>query len=319
MRNIIYSLFIITILNSCSTHKKSNECLNILDNELFFAKNSIKTEFEKDYKILENCGKLDSIDKVIFSPQTIGVLMVGLISENDKLTYRVIIKKINEIRNSETYSKQKIIIYQSEKLKTKIINKNEWEKDKFVFEKIGIKGERLKSFKKFISQFENSNTTYEKALRQFDETIVGKEFIAEQNKSFAFKEFENYERILETAKEEGKNILLYFAGYSAVNCRKMEEIVLTDNEIKSTLTKKYLAYSLYVDSRKKLNENDIYVSKITKREVKTVGKRLQDFQMEKFKVNQQPYFVILDRNGKIIKEQGYTKSTEEFIEFLTLE
>jgi len=318
MKNIIF-LFLITLtFLSCSTLKQKDNCETILENEPYFSQNGITKELiEKDYEILEKCGNLDSIDKVIFSAPVLGTLMIGLIPENDKITYKLILEKINEIKNSENFLEQKKLVYLSEKIKKKIVSKSEWENDKVTLKKIGMNGKHLNNFKIFISQFENTNTTYETALLKFNQSIKIKQTKIEYEEPSEFKEFDNYEKVLESAKSENKQVILYFTGYAAVNCRKMEENILNDKRIKSIINEKYLSYALFVDSRKSLSEN--YISKRTGKEVKTVGNKLSELQIEKFNSNRQPHFVIIDKNGNIIKEQEYTKSAEEFIEFLTLE
>ena len=48
----------------------------------------------------------------------------------------------------------------------------------------------------------------------------------------------------------------------------------------------------------------------------TFGKKFTKLQTDNFKTNYQPYFCIINYRGKVISDIGYTKTTEEFVEFL---
>ena len=74
--------------------------------------------------------------------------------------------------------------------------------------------------------------------------------------------FHDYDTGLEHAKKVGKPILLDFTGWACVNCRKMEEQVWSDSEVKRMLTEEVVLVSLYVDERTKLPEEDQYVTSI---------------------------------------------------------
>ena len=92
--------------------------------------------------------------------------------------------------------------------------------------------------------------------------------------------------------------MLDFTGWACVNCRKMEEQVWSDSEVKRMLSSDVVLISLYVDERTKLAKEDQYETVIAgkKKKVKTVGDKWTVLQIERFKTNSQPYYVVLDHD-----------------------
>lgn len=125
--------------------------------------------------------------------------------------------------------------------------------------------------------------------------------------------FHDYENGLAYAKEVGKPILLDFTGYACVNCRKMEDFVWSTPEILPILKDEFVLISLYVDSKEELPKEQQYVSPETGKEIVTVGNKWSDYQITRYKNNAQPYYIILDSDGKdISKPVGYTPDVEEY-------
>ncbi len=125
--------------------------------------------------------------------------------------------------------------------------------------------------------------------------------------------FTDYDTGMAYAKKVGKPVFLDFTGKACVNCRKMEEKVWSENKILQKLQNDVVLISLYVDYRKALPKNEQYVSKTTGKKVKTIGNKWSDFQMEKYKTNAQPYYVILNNDGENISDPiGYTPDADEY-------
>jgi thiol:disulfide interchange protein len=125
--------------------------------------------------------------------------------------------------------------------------------------------------------------------------------------------FHDYEEGLAYAKEVGKPILLDFTGYACVNCRKMEDFVWSTSDILPILKEEFVLISLYVDSKEELSNEEKYVSKETGKEIETIGNKWSDFQITRYKNNAQPYYIILDSEGKDISNPiGYTPDIEEY-------
>ncbi|UOX33538.1 thioredoxin family protein [Flavobacterium sediminilitoris] len=125
--------------------------------------------------------------------------------------------------------------------------------------------------------------------------------------------FHDYEKGVAYAKEVGKPILLDFTGHACVNCRKMEEHVWSQPEVLSMLKNDIVLISLYVDDKRSLDEKEQYISPETGKEIKTIGNKWSDFQITRYKNNAQPYYIVLNSEGKDISDPvGYTPDVEEY-------
>lgn len=131
--------------------------------------------------------------------------------------------------------------------------------------------------------------------------------------------FEDYEDGLAYAKEVNKPVLLDFTGYACVNCRKMEDHVWSDERILSILKNEVVLVSLYVDSKEDLPESEQYTSETTGKRIKTIGNKWSDFQIERYKANAQPYYVLMNSNTEenLNAPVGYTPDVLEYKEWLT--
>lgn len=118
--------------------------------------------------------------------------------------------------------------------------------------------------------------------------------------------FHDYEEGIAFAKSVNKPVMLDFTGKACVNCRKMEQGVWSDYQIKSILKNDVVLISLYVDDRKKLAEEDQYETTLAgkKKKVRTIGDKWMVLQANTYKTNSQPYYVLLDSNGKSLLENA---------------
>lgn len=124
--------------------------------------------------------------------------------------------------------------------------------------------------------------------------------------------FHDYEEGLAYAKKVNKPVLLDFTGHACANCRKMEENVWSDAEILKILKNEIVLISLYGDDQRELPKEEQYVSK-SGSEVTTIGKKWREYQIERYNINAQPYYVVLDADGNdISKPVGYTPDVEEY-------
>jgi len=129
--------------------------------------------------------------------------------------------------------------------------------------------------------------------------------------------FLDYDTGMAYAKKVGKPVMLDFTGKACVNCRKMEERVWSDPRVLDILTNKVVLISLYVDFQIPLPKNQQYVSKSTGKKIVTVGNKWSDFQITRYKANAQPYYVLLDNNGKQLNEyMAYNPNIESYLNWL---
>jgi len=110
--------------------------------------------------------------------------------------------------------------------------------------------------------------------------------------------FYDYEEGMAYAKKMHKPVLLDFTGWSCTNCRKMEATVWSDPGVLKRLKEDYVLISLYVDDRTPLSSSEKYVSKVSSKSVNTLGQKWSDLQAARFNTNAQPFYVVLDPDGK---------------------
>ncbi len=127
--------------------------------------------------------------------------------------------------------------------------------------------------------------------------------------------FKDYYEGLAFAKKEQRPVLLDFTGFGCVNCRKVEEHIWVDNNVRSKLNNDFVLVSLYVDDDKKLE--DIYISKTRKKKLRNVGNKWADFQIVNFKQNSQPLYVMMTPEENVIAPpRGYKEGINEYLEYL---
>lgn len=130
----------------------------------------------------------------------------------------------------------------------------------------------------------------------------------------------DYEKALALSKETGKPLLIDFTGWACVNCRKMEENVWVQPEIKELIEKNFILVSLYVDDRKVLPDDAQFlypVSDGSKKPIKTVGDKYITMQSENFGNASQPLYAIITGDEKLLtRPVGYTPSVTEYGDWL---
>ena len=119
------------------------------------------------------------------------------------------------------------------------------------------------------------------------------------------------------AKEKNLPILLDFTGHACQNCRKTESSVWTNDEIRPLLQTKFVIASLYCDDRTPLPASEVRYSNIAKRQIKNVGNKWAEMQIEKYQSFQQPLYVVIDHEGNNLTETiGYTPEINKYKAFL---
>lgn len=127
----------------------------------------------------------------------------------------------------------------------------------------------------------------------------------------------DYDQAMRAAKKANKPLLIDFTGHGCANCRKMEENVWVDPRVLKRLKEDFVMAALYIDERLELPEEEWYTSTYDGKIKKTLGKRNADFQITEFENNAQPYYVIVDHDGKmLVPPKGYDTDVQAFIDFL---
>ena len=128
--------------------------------------------------------------------------------------------------------------------------------------------------------------------------------------------YDNLEDGLAAAAEAGKPVFVDITGHGCVNCREMEARVWSDPRVLQRLRDNFIIVSLYVDDKTAL-PRDKWVTTETGKVLKDVGRVNSNMVMERFGVNSQPNYFILDPSGEILAgPRGYNLDTDAFVEFL---
>lgn len=129
--------------------------------------------------------------------------------------------------------------------------------------------------------------------------------------------FDDYETGMQYAEKNNKPVLIDFAGYGCVNCRKMEASVWTDPKVKDIIDNDYVLITLIVDDKTPLPEVIEVEEHGKTRKLKTVGDKWSFLQRTKFGINSQPFYVLLDGAGKPLGPSfAFKEDVPEYLDFL---
>lgn len=156
-----------------------------------------------------------------------------------------------------------------------------------------------------------------KAVSAFAPPMQTQDFNLYKNEVHA--KFDDYDLGMEYARLNGKPVMLDFTGYGCVNCRKMEAAVWTDPKVSDLINNDYVLITLYVDNKTPLTEPVKIIENGTERTLRTVGDKWSYLQRVKFGANAQPFYVLLDNQGKPLnKSYAYNEDIPKYIEFLQI-
>ncbi len=154
-----------------------------------------------------------------------------------------------------------------------------------------------------------------KAVSAFAPPMKTQDFNLYTNEVHA--KFDDYDLGMEYARLHNKPVMLDFTGYGCVNCRKMELAVWTDPTVSKIINDDYVLITLYVDNKTPLSEPVKIMENGTERTLRTVGDKWSYLQRVKFGANAQPFYVLIDNEGKPLnKSYAYNEDIPKYIEFL---
>ena len=155
-----------------------------------------------------------------------------------------------------------------------------------------------------------------KAVSAFAPPMYTQDF--NMNSKVVEARYNDFDEALAAARRENKPILIDFTGFGCVNCRKMEAAVWTDPQVADMLMNDYILVSLYVDDKTPLPENiEVEDGQGGTRTLRTVGAKWSDLQRRRFGTNAQPYYVIVDSEGRQLSPgRGYDEDVAAFVKFL---
>ncbi len=132
--------------------------------------------------------------------------------------------------------------------------------------------------------------------------------------------FDDYETGMAYAKRVNKPVFVDFSGFGCVNCRKMENAVWSNPQVKAALENDFVLITLMVDAKKdlpealKINENG------RQRSLTTIGDKWSYLQRYKFQSNSQPYYVMLDHDGNALGDYyfNYKEDVDLYMQFINM-
>jgi thiol:disulfide interchange protein DsbD len=140
------------------------------------------------------------------------------------------------------------------------------------------------------------------------------------NCSHGVEPLRDFEEAMALARKLHKPVLIDFTGWACVNCRRMEENVWTDPEVRKRMLDSFVVVSLYVDDRRLLpaGEQTVYPTKDgAQKSILTVGDKWATFQSENFNAVSQPQYALVSPEEKILTfTKGYTPKAQEFAQWL---
>ena len=128
--------------------------------------------------------------------------------------------------------------------------------------------------------------------------------------------FFDYEETLAEGKKLNKPVFIDFTGHGCVNCRKMEELVLSNAEIINILNEKYVVCALYVDDKViKLDKPYITAEGTT---LEYLGQKNTYIQSKIYGYNAQPCYIIVNPETGLKQKEPmfYETDVNAFMEYL---
>ena len=154
-----------------------------------------------------------------------------------------------------------------------------------------------------------------KAVSAFAPPMQTQDFNLYKNEVHA--KFNDFDSGMEYARQNHKPVMIDFTGYGCVNCRKMELTVWTDPQISQIMNDDYVLITLYVDEKTSLPEPIKITENGKERTLRTIGDKWSYLQRSKFGANAQPFYVLLDNEGKPLNSSySYDEDIAKYKDFL---
>ncbi len=114
----------------------------------------------------------------------------------------------------------------------------------------------------------------------------------------------DYEQALQASKILHKPILIDFTGWNCVNCRKMENDVWSNPAVFKLLRDDFILLQLYVDDKTELLPHEQFISAYSGKKIINLGAKWSDLEADRFGANSQPFYVMLDSEGNLLKDKS---------------
>ena len=183
----------------------------------------------------------------------------------------------------------------------------------------GMWGAPLKALSGYLPPMETQDFVIGKYAPAPAEAPVDDNFGSEVSLPHGLIGYNDLDDGIAAAAASGKLVFVDITGHGCVNCREMEARVWSHPDVLQRLRDNFVIVSLYVDDKARLPE-DKWVTTSTGKVLKDVGRVNSRLVLDRFGVNSQPNYFILDGEGKILAgPRGYNLDIDGFVQFLDLE
>ena len=193
----------------------------------------------------------------------------------------------------------------------------------------GLWGAPLKAISGFLPPMETQDFNIERSIEEHGSTIAytpgaatedlgTRKYADKLHMPSGFNGFFDMNEAKAYAKQVGKPIFIDFTGKTCANCREMEHYVWADKEVKELLTTKFVMCGLYVDENTIDLPEEEWVTDDNGRVLKTLGRRNLYYEKSMYNMNAQPYYVIIDADGKVLTKENYQydRDVQKFVNYL---
>jgi len=163
--------------------------------------------------------------------------------------------------------------------------------------------------------YENSGKTV--SVNAVSEQPTSRKYADQFHMPLGFEPFFDLDEAKDYARKVHKPIFIDFTGKTCANCRNMEQHVWTNSDVKKILTNDFVMVSLFCDASIDLPESE-WVTDQNGKTYKTLGTKNYHFQQVMYNTNAQPYYVIIDSDGKTLTGKNYVfdLDVQKFINWL---
>lgn len=193
----------------------------------------------------------------------------------------------------------------------------------------GLWGAPLKGISGFLPPMESQSFNIEKIVAentpavsagtvQLGKLPADRKYADKLHVPLGFEAFFDLDEAKAYARQQGKPVFIDFTGKTCANCREMEHYVWTDPEVKRLLNEEFVMCSLYADENTIELPEEEWVTDAKGHVLKTLGRKNLNYQKTEFNMNAQPYYVIVNPDGKVLTEENYKydRDVQKFIKWL---
>ncbi len=189
----------------------------------------------------------------------------------------------------------------------------------------GLWGAELKALSGLVPPFNSQEFSIQKVVKEFSNNDKGSlpsdrkyaDRLSEHT-PMGFEAFYDLEEAKAYAREQDKPVFIDFTGKNCGNCREMEHYIWPEPKVKELLTNEFIIVSLFTDENTIDLPESEWVTDDRGRTLKTLGRRNGYLQRSQFNMNAQPYYVVINSDGKVLTKENYKydRDVQKFVDWL---